>query len=409
MKWNTLIDKNDHSIYMETLSAISGALLENAHKTKGNIGVMGGQAGIALFFFYFAKLTGEDKYVDFAHDLLSEIFAEVNDAFSIHTFSAGLAGVGWLMEHLSQNGLMEVDTDTILESLDPFLLDAMLYDLDKDNYDFLHGALGTGTYFLSRAVKPKTAPYLLELVKRLDTLKIEQENNTIAWESVLDDTDEKDVRGYNFSLSHGNASIIVYLSKLLEKGIATQQVLHLLKGAVQFILSYSLDTQKYPYNFPNWVGEKYTFGPSRLAWCYGDLGIGIALWQAAQSTGNKEWEKKALETLFHTTGRRDLQENWVRDAGLCHGAGGICHIFNRMYNYTGEPVFKDAAVYWLGQTMDMAVHKDGFAGFKTWYFERDGGWGAEPGLLGGVAGIGLMMISAISDIEPKWDRCLLLS
>ncbi len=30
-------------------------------------------------------------------------------------------------------------------------------------------------------------------------------------------------------------------------------------------------------------------------------------------------------------------------------------------------------------------------------------------LLEGIAGIGLAMISAVSDIEPIWDECLLLS
>jgi hypothetical protein len=57
----------------------------------------------------------------------------------------------------------------------------------------------------------------------------------------------------------------------------------------------------------------------------------------------------------------------------------------------------------------MAVYKDGIAGYKAWHTEKYGGWVAESGLLEGIAGIGLMLVSIVSDIEPKWDRCLFLS
>jgi hypothetical protein len=52
-----------------------------------------------------------------------------------------------------------------------------------------------------------------------------------------------------------------------------------------------LDRKKFPSNFPSWIQESEPLSGSRLAWCYGDLGISTALWQAAQSAGNKDWEK----------------------------------------------------------------------------------------------------------------------
>ncbi len=57
----------------------------------------------------------------------------------------------------------------------------------------------------------------------------------------------------------------------------------------------------------------------------------------------------------------------------------------------------------------MAIFKDGFCGYKKYRAEEHGGWIPEAGLLEGIAGIGLILISIVSDIEPKWDRCLLLS
>jgi lantibiotic modifying enzyme len=314
-----------------------------------------------------------------------------------------------MMEHLVQNEFVEADTDEILEALDPFLHKAMIFEIEKGNYDFLHGAVGIGTYFLSRLAKKESTASIKELIDQMDKIKHDfpELGGAVAWRSLLDH--EKGTEGFNLSLSHGLASIIVFFAKLTGKGIYSEKVSPLLDGAVRYMLAQKLDTTKFQSNFPSWIGVEYPIAHSRLAWCYGDLGIGTALWQAAQSTGNKEWEDVAVKTLLHSTNRKDLQENNVIDAGLCHGASGIAHIYNRMYQYTGIETFKESAQYWLEHTLKMATYQDGYAGYKAWHTEKYGGWVAEPGLLEGVAGIGLMMISMAADIEASWDRCLFLS
>ena len=36
-------------------------------------------------------------------------------------------------------------------------------------------------------------------------------------------------------------------------------------------------------------------------------------------------------------------------------------------------------------------------------------WKTEPGFLSGVAGIGLGLLAAVTDLEPAWDRVLLVA
>jgi len=55
------------------------------------------------------------------------------------------------------------------------------------------------------------------------------------------------------------------------------------------------------------------------------------------------------------------------------------------------------------------MHEDTLSGYKMFRTEEHGGPQEEFGFLEGIAGIGLMYISAISDVEPAWDECLLLS
>lgn len=79
-----------------------------------------------------------------------------------------------------------------------------------------------------------------------------------------------------------------------------------------------------------------------------------------------------------------------------------------MYWETQNPIFKETANYWIEETLKMAKFEDGLAGYKAWYGEKDG-WRNEYGFLEGIAGIGLTLLAHISNEEPTWDKCLLLS
>lgn len=407
-EWEILIkDEKKAAPYKEKLSEIAEALVKHTGDLKDNIGLMGGKIGVALFYFYYAKLLAEDKYADYGVELISDVFDVINNDFTYHTHAGGLAGIGWTVEHLAQNDFIDTDTNEILADLDPYLHKAMIFDIENGNYDFLHGAVGNGVYFLSRTTSEKSKDYLKELIDQMDKISHKDEDGARKWLSTLNQ--EEGSKGYNLSLSHGIASIIVFLGKVLETGIYNEKVTTLLNGAVQYLLKYKLDRKKFHSNFPSWISESDPLTASRLAWCYGDLGISTALWLAAQSAGNKDWEKIAVDVLLDSTARKDIKENTVLDAGLCHGAAGIMHIYNRAYYYTGIDTFKELALYWAEHTLKFAKFEDGYAGYKAWRTEKYGGWTPEVGFLEGISGIGLALISLISDIEPKWDRTLFIS
>lgn len=408
MEWEKIIKESEEGRYVEKLSEIAEVILkETRNLDVSRIDIMGGRAGIALFLFYYAKYTREEKYYDFGMDLLNDIFDTINEGSLFHTFAGGLAGIGWTIEHLVKNEFIDADSDEILRDLDPFLKKMMISEIKKKNYDYLHGALGIGLYFLSRTGNKQAKDYLVELIDWLDKISMKDKSKGLKWKSLLNR--DENLEGFNLSLSHGISSIIVLLSKMFERGIHKDKVSTLLEGAMRFLFHHSLDTKKYLSFFPSWVASGHPPARSRLAWCYGDLGNTIAIWQAARSTGNKTWEEKAVDIIVHSTRRRDIKENMVLDAGLCHGGAGIANIFNRMYHYTKIDACKETAIYWFDQTLKMATHKGGYAGFKIWRSEEYGGWINDAGLLEGIAGIGLALLSLVSDIEPRWDGALLIS
>ncbi|MDP9121776.1 MAG: Lanthionine biosynthesis cyclase LanC, partial [Acidobacteriota bacterium] len=107
----------------------------------------------------------------------------------------------------------------------------------------------------------------------------------------------------------------------------------------------------------------------------------------------------------------------VRDAGLCHGAAGLAHLFNRMYQTSGVEELGTAARRWFDKTLDYRRPGEGVGGFLA--FDPSGSvpgavpgaaqWRSDPNFLEGSAGVGLALLGAVSTVEPAWDRLLLAS
>lgn len=371
--------------------------------SKTSLNLMEGKTGEILFWAYYSKYKKNAAAKNKITSILSDVFDEIKNGFKDPTFCSGLAGIGWTVEHLVQNGFIKADTNKIIGSLDDFLYSYLLFYIRAGNYDYLHGALGIGMYYINRSSNPKTQEYLIEMVNELEKQST-RINQGIAWNVKL--APDSDMRGYNLSMSHGISGIIVILSRLYKLGICKEKVSELVTGAVTYLLqNKQKDTSLYL--FPRWVceTETETNKGGRLAWCYYDMGIAIALWQAGLLFNNEKWKNEAIETLLHTTIITDIKESGACDAGLCHGTAGIAHIYHRMYSYTNIDAFKKSSIFWFEQSLKMASYEDGLAGYKAYR----GDWVNDYGLLDGISGIGLAMISAVSDTEPRWDSALLLS
>jgi lantibiotic biosynthesis protein len=398
-----------NEIFYLKLNEIKDYLLLTDSEYISKIGLMVGSSGIALFYFYYSRYFSSSTCYDKGYEFISNLVKSINKGNNYHTLADGVAGFGWLIEHLEEQGFVNSDTNEILNELDDFAYHSMISDIQRKNFDYLHGALGTGFYFLSRLKKKrKIENYLVKLLEELENESESDIKGGLRWPSLKPTPYSNNVLT-NLSLSHGNASIIVFLSKIYEKNILKEKTYRLLVGAVTYILYNQLDPAIYYSSFPTLIAKSGELTNSRLAWCYGDLGIGMAIYQAGKATDNNQWTNKALEILLRTTTRRNDNKTFAVDAGLCHGTSGIAHIYNRMHRNTKINTFKESADYWFQKTLEMAKFDDGLAGYKAWRNKETGEDLNEPGLLEGIAGIGLAMISYLSDIEPAWDECLLLS
>jgi hypothetical protein len=210
-------------------------------------------------------------------------------------------------------------------------------------------------------------------------------------------------------VAHGVPGVIALLADAWRLGIRQEKARPLLEGAVRWLLSQQLEEQKGA-RYPSWIGPGVELRPSRLAWCYGDPGIAAALLYAARAVGVEEWERQALEIAAHAA-RSAPVDAGIRDAGLCHGAFGLAHLYNRIHQAGGGDLFANAARLWYRLGLDMRKPEGGVGGFETWMpgLDREPGWQADPGFLTGAAGVGLALLAALTPVEPGWDRLMMVA
>jgi hypothetical protein len=162
--------------------------------------------------------------------------------------------------------------------------------------------------------------------------------------------------------------------------------------------------------FPIWLAPDFQSSPARCAWCYGDPGIATALLLAARGVAAADWERVAV-ALACRAAERAPEKTGIRDSCFCHGTAGLAHIYNRMYQATGEPELGRAARSWLDRTLDFyRLARDSGGSWvrgSTDPAQREPWSGVD--LVDGAAGVALVLLAATTSVEPMWDRMFLVS
>ncbi len=86
---------------------------------------------------------------------------------------------------------------------------------------------------------------------------------------------------------------------------------------------------------------------------------------------------------------RPAAASGVVDAGLCHGAAGVAHLFARLHLAPGSAALADAARGWLRRALDLRSPDRGPGGFASWADTSAGGtWCGRHALSGKARPVG---------------------
>ena len=422
--WRPLLEADQAAQAWEVVNAIDQALQslstseEPADWRDRGVAVGGGTAGVALFHGYLAKALGSEPQAERADQLLDEAIEALATTPMRPALYSGFTGIAWAAEHLGRLFADEEEPDEAGEDMNEEIDEALLTALERNSwagdYDLITGLAGFGVYALERFPRPSAVRCLEAIVDRLHE-SAERKGQEVTWftppEMLPPITLEHSPNGYyNLGVAHGVPGVIVLLADACRLGIREDRARPLLEGAVRWLVPNHLGEQKGSC-YPSWIAPGEEPRPSRLAWCYGDPGIAAALLYAARAVGVEEWESQAMEIATHAA--RSLPEDaGVRDAGLCHGAFGLAHLYNRIHQASGDPLFADSARLWYRLGLEMRRPEAGIGGYEAWMPSGEDlktGWTPDPGFLTGAAGIGLALLAAVTPVEPEWDRLLMVA
>ena len=329
------------------------------------------------------------------------------EGYSTTSLFGGWSGAGWLTSHLG------VEDDFVGGHADRLLTRALGDWPPSRGYDLISGLVGAGVYFVERLPRDSASRGLTLVLAALEATAVNTDKGA-AWFTApefLPAWQRKHApNGYfNLGVAHGLPGVCWLLGRLCLAGVERDRAELLLRRSLRWLRAQQPDPDNA--ELPSWIAPGAKRDPNRrMAWCYGPLGASAVALDAAMAVGDREGADWA-RTLALACARVPPGEARIQDAGLCHGAAGNFQIFYRLYRNTGETRFRAAALRWFEATLGYGYPGEGIGGYRMWgeVEENRQGWLDDASFLAGSGGVGLALLTVVTDVEPRWDRLLLLS
>lgn len=412
--WTPILDGREASVAWEVIESIARALENPGEFGSSEYTLLDGRPGPAMFLAYLAMATGDEPPRQRSLGLVEQAVDGLAEAATDVSLMTGFTGVAWTVEHLQGRAWEPADED-LNQDIDEAILKAFQKVPAEEGWpmghDVMFGLTGLGVYALERLPRASAAEILRQVIERLDQMA-ERSEEGLAWltpsRSLDKENREKYPNGfYSLGVAHGVPGIIGFLGMVFAARIEQPKVHGMIEEAVRWLLARRI---------PNASGSSFSnlhprldSPPSRSGWCYGNPAIATCLMIAARALSDKNLEETAHGFALESA-LRAHDDVGIVDAGLCHGAAGLGHLLNRVYQATGDERLREGARFWINHAIGMRRPGQGLAGFlalRTDGADMEPVYKSDPGFLLGVGGIGLALLAAVSTVEPDWDRVLL--
>ena len=298
----------------ESGDRIRSGLLER----PGDFSLATGAAGHALVYGLLGAAFDVPRWTDFARRELERALSEVTARPVDCGLFTGLSGVAFVFEQLHSLGVVSAEPGQF-EAIDRFILAHLPYPTSRASIDMISGLAGIGFYMLTRPPAGAAEEAVAEIFDRLAGLLPESDMPPPRMSPFGERNGYRDV---DIGIAHGLAGPLAFLNAARDRAPADAE-LDRRRSSLSRWLSGCMRRPGSAILFPSFVPDSAEGGSGRNAWCYGALGIGIAL---ANSR-----DDDATDSLFTVLSRLDQTpvELWnLNGPGLCHGYSGAV-IFRR--------------------------------------------------------------------------------
>lgn len=203
-------------------------------------------------------------------------------------------------------------------------------------------------------------------------------------------------------LPDGLAGDLLLRLRLWHQGLRDEALPHHLRAGIAHLLAARRDVDFsqndfsiFPYQGAGPTTE--ALFSAALTWSRGDLHQALVLYEAHELLHDDELAEIAelvgLNTLLRTTSLATE----VINSRFYRGAAGVAHLYRRLSHVSGQSAYQQGYHYWLNQTQQW-VHQELDA---TSTVSRAGE------LLHGLAGVGLVLLTANTATDFGWDTIIL--
>ncbi len=322
-------------------------------------------------------------------------------------FGDGLPGLAWMFAHLNRLGY-DVD-DGLLENLDAELAQFVSVASDEYPTGLRDGLVGIGVYGLERG---SSGTNLVSWV--VDRLRVRAEkrpDRTATWFRapgwLPGPVRDRFPNGcYDLGMGHGVAGVIAFLAHAHLAGAWSRDSKALLAGGVDWLLAQRWvdgdDVSSVPFLVA--PGTPRVAAPAQ--WDYGDLGAAAALWSAGRVLGpDLLGEATRTARRASATLRKCGEDGPVQ---ISEGSAGQAHVIASLAHAGAGDAAELREVAAGLAKITLQRGRAQLDALRNLSAPKAPATPSLFDLFGGLTGVALVLLSASTDMEPLWDRCLLL-
>jgi hypothetical protein len=366
------------------------------------------EAGTALFFVEMARRARSANDLSTARLLIDRAATRLETVPLHFGLFSGSTGTAWAINYAYKQGIFEPAEYDSCDEFDELLL-AWIRTTSDVSVDIIVGLSGIGLYALTRLPRPAAKQILNTIVERLWD-KSEAIVRGRAWVSSHFDSDVGGPRPTSYDgaipigLAHGSAGVIGFLSRVYQR-LNSARARELLVEASRALPPLEFTPGK-PCCPRMMDRNQQTWGVPAPSWCWGDIGVSLALIHAAKTTGDSRIRDYAMPLVMNVAHGFD-GSSYV-DTSLCHGLAGAVVGCSALHGLTGESTLDGRSRRFASMLLD-AGSKDVTAGYTFLRSTKDRTLSRSPssGLLAGSAGVGLALLWANGHPGP-WVRLFLM-
>lgn len=421
--WEILLNGPDRDRALGAIDDIAQALISppaawipafDAEPFRIARGITLGSGGPALAMFYLyhgRSLDAESAFAEQIERYLEYTAAGMEFAHLDMGFMYGLCGVLWGLDHIATAmGEQLEGLDEAMDEANEFLLERTF---EKEGFDMWFGLAGHGIYALPRAAEPSARRLLDSVLERL-LAAFDPDPAVAPWTIRPQSLRRPDRAGIPYphtqlGVAHGVAGVIAFLAEAHRRGLGDGRLPAVCDRVWRWLDAQRSEDDLGPF-WPNFSAPGQTPKRGMEMWCNGMMGIATVLLAAARKIDHGEMRAWSLDRAREMVVMAQRPEQ-PQEVSMCHGTAGVAHMFNRIFQQSGEEIFAETARFYLHMTLDMQKPGYGVGGFNAWGKNMSGDYADlfDPGLMIGSSGTGLILLAAVSHQVPHWDQALLLS